>query len=111
MKAYGGVDVYIHVFVTWALVGGEWSASRLATLLLWKESPVSIGQEAGWVSEPVLMTWRRENFLTLQELKLPTPLVVQPVASCYTESAILAPYMHSMPNQQMHYGSETWPVH
>jgi hypothetical protein len=28
MKAYGGVDVYIHVFLTSALVGGEWSVSR-----------------------------------------------------------------------------------
>jgi hypothetical protein len=25
MKTYGGVDVYIHIFLT--LVGGEWSAS------------------------------------------------------------------------------------
>jgi hypothetical protein len=24
MKTYGGVDVYIHVFVTSALVGDEW---------------------------------------------------------------------------------------
>jgi hypothetical protein len=28
MKTYGGVDVWIHVFLTSALVGGEWSASR-----------------------------------------------------------------------------------
>jgi hypothetical protein len=28
MKAYGGVNVYIHVFLTWSLVGGEWSPSR-----------------------------------------------------------------------------------
>jgi hypothetical protein len=28
MKAYGGVDVYTRVFLTSALVGGEWSASR-----------------------------------------------------------------------------------
>jgi hypothetical protein len=28
MKAYGGVDVYIHIFLTSALTGGEWSASR-----------------------------------------------------------------------------------
>jgi hypothetical protein len=28
MKAYWGVDVQIHIFLTLALVGGEWSASR-----------------------------------------------------------------------------------
>jgi hypothetical protein len=28
MKTYGGVDVYIHIFLTSALVGGERSASR-----------------------------------------------------------------------------------
>jgi hypothetical protein len=28
MKACGGVDVYVHIFLTSALAGGEWSASR-----------------------------------------------------------------------------------
>jgi hypothetical protein len=28
MKTYGGVDVQIHIFLTSALVGGEWSVSR-----------------------------------------------------------------------------------
>jgi hypothetical protein len=28
MKAYGGVDVYIRIFLTSELGGGEWSASR-----------------------------------------------------------------------------------
>jgi hypothetical protein len=28
MKEYGEVDIQIHVFLTSALVGGEWSASR-----------------------------------------------------------------------------------
>jgi hypothetical protein len=28
MKAYVGVDVYIHIFLTSALVGGDWSTSR-----------------------------------------------------------------------------------
>jgi hypothetical protein len=28
MKAYGGVDVYIHISLTSALAGSEWSASR-----------------------------------------------------------------------------------
>jgi hypothetical protein len=27
MKEYGGVDVWIHIFLTSALLGGEWSAS------------------------------------------------------------------------------------
>jgi hypothetical protein len=27
MKAYGGVDVYIHIFLTYAVARGEWSAS------------------------------------------------------------------------------------
>jgi hypothetical protein len=29
MKAYGGVDIYIHAFLTSEIFGGEWSASRL----------------------------------------------------------------------------------
>jgi hypothetical protein len=28
MKTYGGVDVWIHIFLTSALVGGKWSDSR-----------------------------------------------------------------------------------
>jgi hypothetical protein len=29
MKAYGGVDVWIHNFLTPALIGGEWPPSRV----------------------------------------------------------------------------------
>jgi hypothetical protein len=28
MKVYGGVDVYIHIFLTSALIASEWSASH-----------------------------------------------------------------------------------
>jgi hypothetical protein len=28
MKVYGGVDISIHIFLTSALTGGEWSTSR-----------------------------------------------------------------------------------
>jgi hypothetical protein len=28
MKAYGEVEIWIHIFLTSALAGGEWSASR-----------------------------------------------------------------------------------
>jgi hypothetical protein len=32
MKTYGGLNVYIHVILTLALVGGEWSASSPSRL-------------------------------------------------------------------------------
>jgi hypothetical protein len=42
MKAYGGVDVYIHIFLTSELIGGEWSASRPGRFIPVKELPVPI---------------------------------------------------------------------
>jgi hypothetical protein len=42
MKAYGGVDVQIHIFLTSALVGGEWSTSRPGPFTPGKELPVPI---------------------------------------------------------------------
>jgi hypothetical protein len=43
MKTYGGVNVYIQVFLTLELVGGEWSASRPAALTLEKGPTVPTG--------------------------------------------------------------------
>jgi hypothetical protein len=60
MKAYGRVDVQIHIFFTSALVGGEWSASRPGTFTPGKEPPGPIGKEVGWIAEPV-WTWSREK--------------------------------------------------
>jgi hypothetical protein len=45
MKTYGGMDVQIYVFLTPALVGGEWVSGQLhvsAALPLEKEAPVHI---------------------------------------------------------------------
>jgi hypothetical protein len=43
-----------HSFLTSALVGGKWSASRPGRALLpGKGLPVPIVQEAGWAPEPV----------------------------------------------------------
>jgi hypothetical protein len=48
MKVYGGVDVYIHVFLTLAVVGGEWSASRLSPFTPGERAP-STHWIGGWV--------------------------------------------------------------
>jgi hypothetical protein len=61
MKAYGRVDVYVQIFLTSALAGGEWSASRPDRFTPGKEPSVPIGQETGLVPETVWTTWRREN--------------------------------------------------
>jgi hypothetical protein len=42
MKAYGEVDVYIHIFLTSALVVGEWPASRPGRFSPEKEPAVPI---------------------------------------------------------------------
>jgi hypothetical protein len=39
MKAYGGVDLYIHIFLTSSLVGGEWSASRPGCIIPGERAP------------------------------------------------------------------------
>jgi hypothetical protein len=48
MKAYGGVGVQIHIFLTSALVGGEWSASYPGRFTTGERAPGShwVG---GWV--------------------------------------------------------------
>jgi len=56
MKAYWGMEVYLHAFLTSALVVGEWLAPRPDRFTPGKEHLVPIGWEAGWNSEPV---WTR----------------------------------------------------
>jgi hypothetical protein len=48
MKAYGGVDVQIHTFLTSALVGGEWSPSRPGRFAPWERAPRT-HWTGGWV--------------------------------------------------------------
>jgi hypothetical protein len=48
MKAYGGVDVQIHIFLTSALARGEWSALRPGLFTLGKRAPGTHWVE-GWV--------------------------------------------------------------
>jgi hypothetical protein len=70
MMVYGGVDVYIHIFLTPALVGGEWSDSRPGHFTPGERVPGThwIG---GWVSPRAgLDDVEKRKFLTLPGFEL-----------------------------------------
>jgi hypothetical protein len=65
MKAYGEVDIWIHIFLTSSLAGGEWLASGLDRFTPEERSPGS------WVGPRVgLDDLEKRKFLTLPGLKL-----------------------------------------
>jgi hypothetical protein len=65
MKAYGGVNVYIHIFFTSALVGGEWSALRP------RRFTPGTHWIGGWVDPRAgLDDVEKRKLLTLTELEL-----------------------------------------
>jgi hypothetical protein len=66
-----------------------------AALSTGKESPVPIGEEAGWAPEPVWTTWRSENSCLHRDSNS-DPYVVQPVASRYTDWATPAPLLFTL---------------
>jgi hypothetical protein len=80
MKAYGGVPVQIHIFLTSALVGGEWSASRHRHFDPRERAPGThwIG---GWVGPRAsLDDMEKKKFLTVLGLKLQPLLLSKPIA-------------------------------
>jgi hypothetical protein len=74
-------------FLTSALDGGEWSASRPGRAL----PPVPIGREAGWAPEPVWTQRLEEKSFACVGDRTP---VVQSVVSHYTDWATEAPSLH-----------------
>jgi hypothetical protein len=70
MKAYVEVNVYIHIFLTAALAGGEWSASLPGRFTPGERAPGThwIG---GWVGPRAgLDDVEKRKFLTLPGLEL-----------------------------------------
>jgi hypothetical protein len=61
-------------FMTSALDGGEWSASRTGRALpQGKGHAVPIGEEAGWASEPVWTQRLQKNYLPLPGIEPRSP--------------------------------------
>jgi hypothetical protein len=82
MKAYGGVHVYIHTFLTTALAGGEWSASRPGCSTAGERAP-GTHWKGGWVDP-------RAGLDDVEKRKFyrdsnSDPSVVQPIASRYND--------------------------
>jgi hypothetical protein len=79
MKAYVGVNVYTHIFLTSALVGGERSASRPVRFAPGKEPRYPVDRRSGG---PQNRSGRRgeEKILYPTGTRNSDPLVVQPVA-------------------------------
>jgi hypothetical protein len=65
MNAYGGVDVQIHIFLTLALIGGEWSASCPGRFTPGERAP-GTNLIGGWVGPRAgLDEVEKRKFLTL----------------------------------------------
>jgi hypothetical protein len=70
MKAYGGVDVQIHIFLTSALAGGEWSASRPFRFIP-GETASDSNWIGGWLGPSASMDdVEKRKWLTLPGLEL-----------------------------------------
>jgi hypothetical protein len=95
MEAHGGEKRYSsYSYLTSALDGGEWSASRPGrTLPPVKEPLVPTGQEAPWVPEPVWTQRLEEKSSTSVRDRTP---VAQSTVSHYTDWATPAPFIPGM---------------
>jgi hypothetical protein len=76
---YGGVDVWIHIFLTLALAGGEWSASHPGHFTP-GERALGTHWIGGWMDpRACLDDVEKRKFLTLLGLEL------QPLSSAHSQ--------------------------
>jgi hypothetical protein len=86
MKTYGGVDVEIQLFLTLALLGGEWSAS-CPNCFIPKERAPGTQWIVSWVCcRTSLDDVERRKIYSYQGSNS-NPSAIQPVSSCYTDFA------------------------
>jgi hypothetical protein len=70
MKAYGGVDVQIHILLTSALAGGEWSPSRPCRFTPGERAPYT-HWTGGWMNPRASPDYvEKRKFLTLPGFEL-----------------------------------------
>jgi hypothetical protein len=86
MKAYGEVDILVHVFFTFAVVGGEWSTSRPDSFTPGERATSTrfIGGLVG--PEPIWRIPGGENSCAYGA-SASDPSVVLHLVSCYTDCA------------------------
>jgi hypothetical protein len=69
MKVYGGVDVQIRIFLTSALAGGEWSASRLGRFTP-RDRALRTHWIGGWVDPRAGLDGVEKNLYLCSSLKV-----------------------------------------
>ena len=68
MKTYKGVEVQFPSFLTSALNGGEWSASRPGRLTYEQQLTVPAAYEVVWASGSVWTSWKKQHTFSLSGL-------------------------------------------
>jgi len=82
MTAYGGAEVWPHIFLTSARYKRRRSTSSISPFMLRERTTVPTEQKSGWAPGPVWTFWRRKEYLATARNKIPD----HPVHSCNTYS-------------------------
>ena len=78
------VEIWLHVFLTSAVVGGWWSTSRSGRSVPGDQKPAPTEKEAGWAPQTVWAFWGKKYFLALPGFVSRSSNLQ---TSCYTDYA------------------------